>query len=67
MSVAGRFYEDSAVEVRTEIPDLGDDLEFDAEGPFDRLVDLADKLHLKFLLTAGAAGMALGVFLTNYQ
>jgi len=67
MSVTGRFDGDSAVPFPNEGPDLGDDLELYPEGPFDRLVELVERLHLKFLVTAGAAGMALGMFLTNYQ
>lgn len=67
MSMTGRFDGDSVVSFRDEIPDLGDDLELYPEGPFDRLVELVERLHLKFLVTAGAAGTALGMFLSNYQ
>jgi hypothetical protein len=67
MSVTGRLDGDTSAQFRDGIPDLGDDLELYPESAIDRLTDLAEKLHLKFLVTAGAAGTALGVFLINYQ
>jgi len=50
-----------------EVPELGDEPDFNPEDTIDRLGDLARRLHLKLLVTAGAAGLALGVFLQTYQ